>query len=74
VAWSLRPGAEEGVVANTLRQEEAAGVAGSTLRPAPGVAAGVAYILRPGAAGANLTSDNLLTPLSRRVTRPRNCG
>jgi hypothetical protein len=71
-AYSLRPVAEEAaVVANTLRQEVAAVVAASTLRPAAVVAV---YILRPEAAGANLTSDYLLTPLSRRVTRPRNCG
>ena len=62
------------MVANILRQEAAAGVAGSNLRPTAGVPGVAAYILRPGAAGANLTSDYLLTPLSRRVTRPRNCG
>jgi hypothetical protein len=63
-ACSLRPevAVEE---AYSLRPEVAAVVAACSLRPA---------VEEVAAAGAYLTSDDLLTPLSRRVTQPRNCG
>jgi hypothetical protein len=62
-------------VVYSLRLAVAAVVAASTLRLAVEAGAGAAYILRSeAAAGAYLTSDDLLRPLSRRVTQPRNCG
>jgi hypothetical protein len=76
VAYNLRPEEGAAVVACIRRLEaEAVEAAVSNLSPAEAVAAVAVCILRPvAAAGANLTSDYLLTPLSRRVTRPRNCG